>query len=328
MKKRGLLFVSLLAISLFLISFISAGTFRVTEEHPFLVNGEWISASQLVVGDVLSTVDGKQVRITSLEDVVSSENFSVYNLEAGVYHNFVVGLDRVIVHNSNAVLPRTTKPGYITVRHYFDAGGSYPPEPSLSMAEGLEKDLYLYGSQKMGVRKFFDRFSSVVTGNPNTAQVRDLYVTTRGVNKPITFLDLYSLMGKNGMKKIGYVEFDIPMELYNSWRQKTLLDPTEYWNAYKLYGWQHGSTKIPVVENGLPIAKNGIHYFEVSEIPLFNSGSLKDFGIYGLQLAPWAAVIGSGLGILSSGKTSVEITPRPLENPPSTEKSFTQTSSH
>lgn len=101
MKKRGLLLESLLIIIFLLISFVSAGELKVTEEHPFLVNGKWISASQLQVGDVLQTVDGKKVRITSLKDMVSNSNFPVYNLEAGVYHNFAIGLDRVIVHNSD-----------------------------------------------------------------------------------------------------------------------------------------------------------------------------------------------------------------------------------
>jgi hypothetical protein len=107
----GKYFCLILFIFLFFaLNFCSAGTLKVTEEHPFLVNGSWISASELKVGDVLETIDRKKVRITSLEDIVSSENFSVYNLEAGVYHDFVVcGEDGcsddslgVVVHNSDA----------------------------------------------------------------------------------------------------------------------------------------------------------------------------------------------------------------------------------
>jgi hypothetical protein len=109
-KAYGFLLLFIFLISLNIL-FVQAGTLKVTEEHPFLVNGSWISASELKVGDVLETIDGKKVRITSLEDIVSSENFSVYNLEAGVYHDFVVcGEDGcsddslgVVVHNSDAV---------------------------------------------------------------------------------------------------------------------------------------------------------------------------------------------------------------------------------
>jgi hypothetical protein len=42
-------------------SLVSAGSLRVTEEHPFLINGEWIPANQLVVGDILQTPDGKKL---------------------------------------------------------------------------------------------------------------------------------------------------------------------------------------------------------------------------------------------------------------------------
>jgi hypothetical protein len=72
-----------------------------------LINGEWIPASDLKVGDELTTIDGKRVRITSIEDIETKEPFPVYNLEAGKYHDFVVdggdGLG-VIVHNSNSPL--------------------------------------------------------------------------------------------------------------------------------------------------------------------------------------------------------------------------------
>jgi hypothetical protein len=86
-------------------SFVSAGTLQVTEEHPFLINGSWVSASDLVVGDFLQTLNGKSVRITGIKDVSTSKPFFVYNLEAGLFHDFIVnggdGLG-VVVHNSDA----------------------------------------------------------------------------------------------------------------------------------------------------------------------------------------------------------------------------------
>jgi len=106
MKKRGvinLFFIFVILFSFFSISFVSvsASTLRVTQEHPFLVNGEWISASQLKIGDLLTTVGGKHVVITNITDITSEDNFSVYNLEAKQYSNFVVGSDKVVVHNSH-----------------------------------------------------------------------------------------------------------------------------------------------------------------------------------------------------------------------------------
>jgi len=97
MKKERLLFVLFFLVLSF--GIISAGQLSVTEEHPFLVNGSWISASQLKVGDVLTTSDGENVTIKKIIDV--EQKTKVYNLEAGIYHNFVVGEENVIVHNSN-----------------------------------------------------------------------------------------------------------------------------------------------------------------------------------------------------------------------------------
>jgi len=79
------LFLSIILI----LNFFSASELKVTEEHLFLVDGKWIPASQLNVGDFLQTSDGEKVVITEIEDIETKENFSVYNLEVGEFHNFV-----------------------------------------------------------------------------------------------------------------------------------------------------------------------------------------------------------------------------------------------
>jgi len=104
MKQRGK-FILFLALFLILTTLVQAGELKVTQEHPFLVDNQWIPASDLQVGDILKTADGKSVRITNIQDVETEEPFLVYNLEAGIYHNFIVGLDNLIAHNSNR--PRT-----------------------------------------------------------------------------------------------------------------------------------------------------------------------------------------------------------------------------
>jgi len=106
----GILFILFFCLNSFFL--VSAGELKVTLEHPFLIDGEWISASQLKVGDVLQTVDGKNVTIKSIKSVSEENNFSVYNLEAGEYHNFVVCGEEncsadslgVVVHNSNGFI--------------------------------------------------------------------------------------------------------------------------------------------------------------------------------------------------------------------------------
>jgi len=84
-----------------------SGKLKVTEEHPFYINNTWIPASNLQVGDLLTTIDGKKARITSIKDI--QENVSVYNLEDDVFHNYVASSDGevgVVVHNSNKVPPK------------------------------------------------------------------------------------------------------------------------------------------------------------------------------------------------------------------------------
>ena len=101
MKKKRLIFVLVLLI---LSSLVSAGTLKVTSEHPFLINGEWIPASELKIGDRLTEINGKIVEITSIKKIIPKDPFLVYNLEAGKYHNFVVrDTDNlsIVVHNSN-----------------------------------------------------------------------------------------------------------------------------------------------------------------------------------------------------------------------------------
>ena len=68
-----LLLVLTLTLSL---SLVSASQLKVTEEHPFLVYGKWIEASQLQIGDEIQTINGRQVRITNITDVEVPENES------------------------------------------------------------------------------------------------------------------------------------------------------------------------------------------------------------------------------------------------------------
>jgi len=56
MKKLS---VFLLVFVVFAISSY-AEQLRVTPEHPFYLDGEWVEASELEIGDVLKTYDGKK----------------------------------------------------------------------------------------------------------------------------------------------------------------------------------------------------------------------------------------------------------------------------
>jgi len=93
MKKSVILLViCFLALSF---SIVSASQLKVTSEHPFLVNNEWIPASQLQVGDSLKTIDGKQVVIKNITEV--DERVEVYNLHVNNVENYFA--NDVLVHN-------------------------------------------------------------------------------------------------------------------------------------------------------------------------------------------------------------------------------------
>ncbi len=101
--------VTLLLIFLVLnLSFVSAigerYELKVTNEHPFLIGGKWIPASELNMGDLMFTIDGRLARITNIKDVFVENSVDVYNLETGGFYNFVVN-GGVVVHNSDEVNP-------------------------------------------------------------------------------------------------------------------------------------------------------------------------------------------------------------------------------
>jgi len=77
---------------------------KVTLEHPFYINGNWIKASDLKVGDELTTADGKTAKITKITKVKTDKLLSVYNLEVNDYENYITS-NRIIVHNSNLPHP-------------------------------------------------------------------------------------------------------------------------------------------------------------------------------------------------------------------------------
>ena len=70
------------------------GSLKATANHPFYLNGGWVRADQLKVGDVLTTLSGN-LSISRLDTEHSDE--SVYNLEVDGQHNYFAG--GILVHN-------------------------------------------------------------------------------------------------------------------------------------------------------------------------------------------------------------------------------------
>ena len=152
--KRGI-FILIVLLSL---SFVSASQLQVTLEHPFLVNGNWISASSLQVGQILENIDGKQVRIIGIEKV--SQSVNVFNIETSS-NNYVVS--SLVVHNSNLiskepivaepVLPPKSGEKFVTLYH----GSSGPEELTYNLQRfgPLGRDYYLTPE-----RLFAERYAS------------------------------------------------------------------------------------------------------------------------------------------------------------------------
>ena len=75
-----------------------------TPEHPFFVDGEWVSAGDLVNGMKLTRWDGEKgietFGIVTDADRIETEQ-TMYNLTVDEAHTFFVGEDKFLVHNTN-----------------------------------------------------------------------------------------------------------------------------------------------------------------------------------------------------------------------------------
>lgn len=70
-----------------------------TDEHPFWIVGKgWVESKSLVVGDVLTTSDGKELAIDKIE--VKKEHKTVYNFKVKDFHTYFVSNLGIWTHNS------------------------------------------------------------------------------------------------------------------------------------------------------------------------------------------------------------------------------------
>ena len=147
MKKAGILFV---LIILLIVNVILTGELKVTQEHPFFVNGEWVTASQLSVGDELITSSDEKVKIISIKDV--SSPIEVYNLDSSETDDFIVGEENIVVHNSNRninllLCDSKVKESVSILEEY---GYDYLTNHYLEFIRALEKDGLTYDEITFG----------------------------------------------------------------------------------------------------------------------------------------------------------------------------------
>ena len=72
-------------------------TIKCTREHPFFVDGEWVEAERLEVGDLLQLESGRKVKIKSVKHL--NEEHIVYNIS--VYNNRNYYANGILVHNKD-----------------------------------------------------------------------------------------------------------------------------------------------------------------------------------------------------------------------------------
>ena len=116
---------------------------KVTTEHPFLINREWVSASKLKICDKIQTLEGKTAVIKDIKLVKTSEPFSVYNLEVPGYNNFIVTSDNLIVHNSNLVSETRPRSFGDCINGKCKVKVKYPGDPSMGGKAGKVEEMTL-----------------------------------------------------------------------------------------------------------------------------------------------------------------------------------------
>ena len=70
------------------------------EDQGQTLQGRWVNSHELRVGDVIVGQSGQQHRIDSITQRYE-ESFPVTNLTIGEYHNFAVGTNSILVHNTS-----------------------------------------------------------------------------------------------------------------------------------------------------------------------------------------------------------------------------------
>lgn len=73
------------------------GLIKTTTNHPFYLEGEWVTAGELELGDKILHLDGELHTIHSLE--LDDTPYTVYNFEVTNTHNYYA--DGYLVHNTN-----------------------------------------------------------------------------------------------------------------------------------------------------------------------------------------------------------------------------------
>jgi hypothetical protein len=81
------------------------GVIESTSNHPYYEKTKgWVSAKNLQAGDILINSNNEEVEVKKVEYIgfVGDELNVVYNIEVEDNHNYFVGNDLVLVHNTES----------------------------------------------------------------------------------------------------------------------------------------------------------------------------------------------------------------------------------
>lgn len=81
------------------ITFEDGSIVRCSEEHKFLINGNWVEAKNLAIGNDCETLPTNTKKVTNIEQV---ESFDLYDLTIKDVHHYILD-NGVVTHNSGAL---------------------------------------------------------------------------------------------------------------------------------------------------------------------------------------------------------------------------------
>ena len=83
--------------------YVAEHIIKTTDKHEFYVRDKgWIKASELKVGDKLSTKEDIDPTIKNIKIKDYDEYISVYNMEVEGHHNYLITEDGLLVHNASS----------------------------------------------------------------------------------------------------------------------------------------------------------------------------------------------------------------------------------
>lgn len=142
-----------------------------TPEHPFYVDGKWVEAKDLEIGNKLLKKDGLSLEITSITK--QKRNEKVYNFEVEENHDYYVSNFSILVHNNCDFPMKWSRFGDKVNLPYFDESKIR----KLSRADLQE----VIGKFKTSIKSRLDEesyFSRSGTGNANDAATHRYRIET------------------------------------------------------------------------------------------------------------------------------------------------------